>query len=211
MKFPIATRRAFIFPTLMGITIASSHAATLAPVITEGDVIGTTYLFDGNASTGGGDFNSTNANFIRTWSPLNVGLGGTQVTITGLALGLPLAGNTDNNSMTATITYYGANGVAGGGDDVSFGTTTATLDLGAAAARYEWLFDTPLVQTIDGANSVFVVNLTGTSSFRLKTTTGTTAANVKIDIAGSSLAVIPEPSASLLAGLGFIGLLRRRR
>ncbi len=202
---------------------AQSHAATITAVATEGSIIGTTYLFDGNANIGGGDFTSIGTpktgSFVRDWSPLNVGAGGTTVTITGLAFGLPGSNNTNGNVLTATVAYLGADGVGGGGDDVTIGSSKGTLDFSTGAGRYEWLFDSPLVSDIDGLNSIFRVTVTsfeadnsGSSfSYRFKTTTGTGAGAVKMDVAGTSVALVPEPSAALLGCLGLLALLRRRR
>lgn len=195
-------------PLLLALA-APCHAADFAEVAAKGDAIGTNYLFDGNAGIGGGDYNSFNAppqngSFDRTWLLPNPGDGGVDISITGLAFGLPGgASNTDGNVITATITYLGADGVAGGGDDVVIGSpTTATLVFntgfdGSPAGRYEWQFDSPITGNIDGFNSVFRVNLASLEAdnagssyqMRFKTTTGTGAATVKIDIAGTSSSV----------------------
>jgi hypothetical protein len=182
----------------------AANAANFAEVATEGASIGTTYLFDGNASIGGNDFDSANgppesANFDRTWTLAAPGGGGIDLSITGLAFGLPAAANTDGNVITATITYLGADGVAGGTDDVVLGTTKATLVYttvfdGSLAGRYEWLFDTPITGNIDGFKSSFRVRLESleadngglTFNMRFKTTSGSAASAVKLDIAGTS-------------------------
>ena len=189
---------------LSSLVLASSvHAANLGAVVTEGDSIGTTYLFDGNASIGGGDHDSLNGppentNFDRSWGLAVPGAGGVDLSITGIAFGLPAASNTNGNVITVTITYLGTDGVAGGGDDVVLGTRNLTLVLGAAA-RYEGLFDTPITGNIDGVGTNFRVRLESleannggfTYNMRFKTTTSgvTTAASVKMDVAGTSTSV----------------------
>lgn len=184
------------------------YAANFAEVATKGDAIGTNYLFDGNASIGGGDYDSyngppENGSFDRTWNLANPGGGGIDISISGLAFGLPGVSNTNGNVITATVTYLGADGVVGGGDDVVIGSpTTATLVFttafdGSLAGRYEWQFDSPITGNIDGYNSVFRINLASleadnggsTYNMRFKTTSGTSAAAVKIDIAGTSSSV----------------------
>jgi hypothetical protein len=181
-----------------------------------------TDFFINTAATGGSDWNSFGSpytgNFTRDFAPLNVGAGGSLVTVTGLAFALPAGGNTDGNVLTATISYLGLDGAAGGADDVVFGSTQATLDYTTAAGVYVWNFDSPLTQTIEGANSIFNVMLQslpeengGSSlSFRFKGTS-TTAASVKMTVAGTSVAVVPEPSTLALFGVGLAGLLIARR
>lgn len=192
--------RILIQTVLLSITPAISHAGTFEEVAVEGAAIGTTYLFDGNASTGGGDFDTTGSPetgiFTRNWSLATQGTTGIDVSVTGLAFGLPGASNTDGNVITATITYLGADGIAGGGDDVVLGSTKGTLTnfTTNGLGRYEWLFDSPIAGTIDGANGAFSVTLESlaadnsgnTYNSRFKTTTGTTAGNVKMDVAGTS-------------------------
>jgi hypothetical protein len=186
--------------SLLALALApAAQAANLAAVTTEGDLIGTTYLFDGNASTGGGDHDSSNGppentNFDRAWTLAVPGGGGVDLSITGIAFGMPTTSNTNGNVITVTVTYLGADGVAGGADDVVLGSRNATLVLGAAAARYECLFDTPITGNVDGVGSNFRVRLesleanNGGSTFnmRFKTTSGTAASAVKMDVAGTS-------------------------
>jgi hypothetical protein len=115
------------------------------------------------------------------------------VSVTGLAFGMPPSNNSNGNVITATITYLGADGVAGGTDDLLLGSTKATLTL-TTAARYEWLFDAPIVGNIDGLGSNFRVRVDSlavdnggnTLNMRFKTTSGTAASAVKMDIAGTS-------------------------
>ncbi|MCU0796300.1 MAG: hypothetical protein MUF31_10235 [Akkermansiaceae bacterium] len=188
--------------TLIGMALAVStaaKAADLAVVATEGERIGTGYLFDGNASIGGGDYDSFNgppesAALDRTWALALPGAGGVDVSVSGLAFGIPPAGNTNGNVITATVIYLGADGVSGGTDDVVLGNSKATLVLGTAASRYEWLFDSPITGNIDGIGSNFRVRLESleadnggvTRNMRFKTSSGAVVTAVKVDVAGTS-------------------------
>lgn len=213
---------------LLAACVAACSTNTKAATIVAGDVtanLGPDFFLDA-ASTGGGDFivNQPNtALFGRTFSGLNVGPGGSQLSISGV--GWASANNataSDATSAQVTITYLGADGVFGGGDDVAFGSVTDNYTFAGAASEYYWLFDAPLVATIDGLNSVFRVavaplNDTTTGSLTMKTTTGTTAGNVKLSVAGTSVALsgqIPEPSSLLIAAALVCGgtvMARRRR
>ncbi|WP_338685143.1 hypothetical protein [Haloferula helveola] len=188
---------------LFSLGLLPAAAASFEEVAAEGDNIGTTYLFDGNASTGGNDSNSDgdpeSISFIRSWTLIG---GPAEVSVTGLAFGVPGGANTDGNVITAEITYLGADGVLGGGDDVVFGTTQATMNFTTGAGRYEWAFDAPVTGTIDGSGSAFEVKLTSfradnggeTYNMRFKTTSGASPNNVKIDIAGTSAAATDTDS-----------------
>ena len=87
----------------------------------------------------------------------------------------------------------------------------------SGANEMVWAFDSPLVATIDGANSIFRVSVaplngTGDGSLRFKTLNPTgSAASTKISVAGTSTAVVPEPSVALLGAFAVLGFLRRRR
>ncbi len=207
------------------VSACSTHAT--AATIVAGDVtanLGPDFFLDA-AATGGNDFfvNQPNtALFGRTFSGLNVGPGGSQVSISGV--GWASANNataSDATSAQVTITYLGADGVFGGGDDVAFGSVTDNYTF-SGAGEYYWRFDTPLEAVIDGLNSIFRVavaplNDTTTGSLTMKTTTGTTAGNVKLSVAGTSVALsgqIPEPSSLLIAAALVCGgtvMARRRR
>jgi hypothetical protein len=73
--------------------------------------------------------------------------------------------------------------------------------------------------TTDGLNKLFRIPITptnGTSngSLSLKSTLrnpNATAATVKLSVADTSVAVVPEPAVALLGGLGLLLLPRRRR
>lgn len=203
----------------LGLTFATSQAAT----IVIGDVtanLGPDFFFD-TAAVGGGDFGVNqpgSATFDRSFGTLNVGTGGSDVIISGIGWAtLNNAAQNDATSATVTITYLGQDGAFGGGDDVVIGSITDNFTF-ATNGEYYWKFDTPVSTTIDGTNNLFRVSIapsndlsTGSLSFKSANSPNNTAANVKLSIAGSSVAVVPEPATALLGGLGLLGLLHRRR
>lgn len=210
-----------LLPCISGLAafagIATSHAAT----IVAGDVtstLGPNFFLDA-AATGGNDFainQPGTALFRRSFGTLNVGSGGTTITITGIGWASPnSATNNDATSATVAIRYLGADGIFGGTDDVLIGTVTDNYTFGGAS-EYVWEFDTPMTAVIDGLNSFFRVEVSpingaGNGSFQMKTTSGTDASAVKLSVAGTSVAVVPEPSAALLGAMGALALLRRQR
>jgi hypothetical protein len=215
-------RSPFPLCALLGaLTLADSHAATIVGGNVT-DTLGPSFFFD-SAATGGGDFTVNQPNsgaFVRSFGTLNVGAGGSTITIAGIGwASLNSATANDATSATVAISYLGADGVLGGGDDVLIGTATDAYTFAGAAGEYVWAFDTAMSATIDGLNNLFRILITptnGTSngSLSFKSTLSNpnaTAATVKLSVAGTSVAVVPEPSAALLGGLGVLLLARRRR
>ena len=189
--------------TAHGATIAAGNVTT---------ALGPNFFFD-LASTGGGDTNaSPTAAFNRDLGALNVGAGGASVSITGFGFAAG-AGVITATQVSMTITYLGANGAVGGGDDVLIGTVTDAITGSGSGTEYVWAFDSPMVALIDGANSVFRFQMTtnSTGNLRFKTTSGTDISAAKFSVAGTSTAVVPEPAAAALLGLGALGAFRRRR
>ena len=210
------------FPFLLvahaGLTPVSAPAAT----ILTGDVtatLGPDFFLD-TAATGGGDFTvnqPASGTFDRSFGTLNVGAGGSTITIKGIGWASANSATTnDATSATVNITYLGSDGVAGGGNDVLIVTVTDAYTFAGAAGEYVWAFDTAISATIDGLNNQFRIVITPTNaglngSLSFKGATTASAANVKLSVAGTSVAVVPEPSAMLLGSIGLLGLLRRRR
>jgi len=209
------------FATLAFACLAAIPTQSRAATIVTGDVttnLGPNFFFD-SATVGGGDFtvNQPNsANFDRSFGTLNVGAGGSDITVSGIGWAAPNnEGSNDATSATVTITYLGFDGTFGGADDVVIGSVTDNFTF-TANGEYYWIFDTSISATIDGLNNLFRVSVapsngTSNGSLSFKTSSGSIAANVKISVAGTSLAVVPEPSSALLGGLGLLALLRRRR
>ena len=178
----------------------SAHAVA----ITTGDVtatLGPNFLID--EAAGGGsdvqytegttglsrkDFSTGAQGNVAGDQPLNVGAGGSLITITGVGWAGPNFAGTSATSISLNIRYLGADGVGGGGDDVLIGTVTDNF-IFSGAGEYVWQFDTPISAVIDGANSFFryefnVQNAGGT--FRVKSAA---PFGVKLSAAGTSTAV----------------------
>ena len=165
-----------------------AHAAW-GVTIEKGDVtaeLGPGFFLD-DAATGGGDTTTGNINLTRSFGGLQVGAQGGEVTITGVGWASSANGTTATEA-TATITYLGADGVWGGGDDVVVGSTTDQLTF-SGAGEYVWLFDAPIQATIDGSNSLFRININtgGTGNIRYKKDNA--SGNVKVSVAGISVAL----------------------
>lgn len=172
-------------------------AAVASPIVeAPTSILGTDFLID-EAATGSGDLNSSGSpealNLDRDLGPFTPGSGGIDINIPGIAFGMPSGGNTNGNVITATITYLGADGSEGGGDDIELGSVSDSLDFTTGAGVYSWLFDTPLSANIDGANSQFRIRLESdpalnggnSNNIRLKTLGGT--AGAKLSVAGTAV------------------------
>ena len=208
------------FLSALGLSLATVQAAT----IVTGDVdsnIGPNFLLN-DAAGGGGDFSvsqSASANFDRSFGALNVGAGGSDITVSGIGWATHNSATAnDATSATVTITYLGLDGSIGGADDVVIGSVTDNFTF-AANGEYYWEFDTAISATIDGTNNLFRVaiapaNGTSNGSLSFKTSLNNpngNASNAKISVAGTSVAVVPEPSVTLLGAVGIVCLMRRRR
>jgi len=214
----------FVAAALIG-ALGTTHAATIA--IGSVNDLGSDFFIN-TATVGGGDFNSgtATAQFRRDFGALEVDpTGGSMVTISGMAWASPPATATTATSITVSISYLGLDGLVGGDDDVFFGTSSATFNHDKTTAGvYIWEFDEAFTafipaSNISGASQFFRLSVAGfdddnaAANIRYKTTgtSATTAAAVKLTVAGSSVAAIPEPSSALLCLVGSLALLRRRR
>ena len=204
------------------LALAIAVAATMqthASIIGTNDVtltLGPNFFFD-NASIGGGDTTAgSTVSFVRDFGIL-AGSPST-VSITGLGWASGGAGVTASFAK-ATISFLGADTVAGGGDDVLFGSVTDNLTY-TGAGEYAWSFNSPLMALITPNPTVnnFSIILRGftdntettPANLRFKTTSGTALTAAKLSVAGTAIGV-PEPSTLALVGLGIAGILGFRR
>lgn len=176
---------------ILSFAMAAGTQLHAADIVT-GDVtstLGPDFFFDSASVGGGTDFNSSNQGFARDFGALDVGNGGSNVTITGIGWASS-AGGTVATEVTATITYLGADELVGGGDDVVVGSVTDTLVF-SGAGEYVWDFDSPLTAVLSGEGSRFLIQITANGNIRYKTFPNSSGAgNVKLSAAGTSTAVV---------------------
>ena len=179
------------------LTATTANAANIAI----GDVTttlwpgGAPFTFFDTAATGGGDTTPGGSiSFDRSFGALSVGSGGSRIIIRGIGWASAGASAFGATNVIGTITYLGANGTNGGGDDVVIGRATNNVTPNVAASEWTWVFDSPITNIIDGASNIFRINMTrvGTFNMSFKTTSagsGQPAANAKVSAAGSSTSV----------------------
>jgi len=128
------------------------------------------------------DFSSINA--------LNVGAGGTEITITGIGWASPNQAEViDAEALELKILYLGEDGKGGNNDDIEVGSIKAELNF-TGAGEYAWVFDEPMTVVIDGKNSFFRIeiaprNSAGEGTIRIKADEN----GAKFSVAGTSKAV----------------------
>ncbi|MGN6552147.1 MAG: beta strand repeat-containing protein [Verrucomicrobiota bacterium] len=190
------TKKATCLLSVATLFLAGQLAITQAANIAEADVTttlwpsGAPFTFFDSASTGGADSSGTSLSFDRSFGTLNTGSGGTQIIVSGIGWASAGSSFTATN-VIATITYLGANGTNGGGDDVVIGKATNNVTANTAAGEWTWVFDAPLTNTIDGASNLFRINMArvGTGNLSFKGTTAGVWSTVKLSVAGSTTAV----------------------
>lgn len=199
---------------------SSAQAATISPQTDVTATLGPDFFLD-DAVTGGSDATinePSSANPQRAFTGINVGPLGSEMTITGIGWASSAStGANDATSATVTITYLGGNETFGGGDDIVLGSVTdAYPQPHPGAGEVAWVFDTPLVGVIDGLGSTFRItitpsNATGDGSLRFKSALGASGqAGIKLSVAGTSVALVPEPATFMLGGACLLGLLVKR-
>ncbi|MFK7851964.1 MAG: hypothetical protein AB8D78_13395 [Akkermansiaceae bacterium] len=185
-------------------------------------------LFNDSAALGGNqDPSGTGATFFSVLldgsSSWNVG---ETVTITGLAMAL--RGATANGTFTFDIRQgSGGTGASGTAGLASLGTQDATFSSNGTTSTYFVNFDTPISFVADANSTSIVVNWGSTGNIAWKSESATGAgrlrqvnysngnfsgtSSVRFSVAGNVSQAIPEPSTAVLAILGGLALLRRRR
>ncbi len=153
----------FLLVFLLGTSMGEGHTFVKADVTT---MLGPTFFVD-DASLGGGDLTIVepdNGEFIRSFSGLlttNQGL--TTLSITGLGFAsFVQAANNNASNLIVSITYLGADGAVGGGDDVYIGTRTNAYSF-AANGEYAAHFDPPLVAELDITDVKFLITIAPTT------------------------------------------------
>jgi hypothetical protein len=199
-----------LVPMLATWTLAlSAPAALTAATIVEGDVtsvLGPTFFVD-DATLGGSDTDishASTASFVRLFDGiLTPNQGPTRVTLTGFGFATHTSATAnDATTVAVTFTYLGADGIVGGGDDVSIGTATGSFTF-SGGKEYVFVFDTPLTADLTITGTRFRIQVapvkTGTidvpTDTALKLKTGALASepsvtSAKLSVAGVATSLI---------------------
>lgn len=198
-------------------TLAFGSTASAATFVAGADpttTFASLLIDDVTPGTGGDTATSTMFSPSRNLD-VPTGSGPTEVTITGIGLN-PRGGTSTNlETVSVEVVYLGADGAAGGTDNVSLGTETATLQYLGSVDQYTAVFDNPIVGITDGVEDRFRFFISSTGNMRFKTFNPMQAPSgqqgLKLSVGGSA-AVIPEPTAITLVALSLVGVcgLRRR-
>lgn len=174
------------------------HSSALAADIVAGNVIqvlGPDFIFN-TATTGGDDNSATNLTRDLT----DIFSAGASVSLKGVAWASPAGTATTATRVTAIFTDPGPDGVIGTTDDVVVGSVTDNLVF-SGANTYVWAFDAPV--TFISSNGNLRLQLNANGVVRRKTSSGTTAANVKLSLAGTATGGTPPPTNNTANGSGF--------
>jgi hypothetical protein len=178
--FPnLCVKRRLIPALATSFLVLATPAVLRAAIIQAGDVtnaLGPTFFVD-DAGSGGTDIDihqPTVAVFNRNFSGLLTrNQGPTRVTLTGFGFGTHTSTTAnDASSLAVTVTYLGADGLLGGGDDVAIGTATGSLNF-TVGGEYVFAFDSPLTADLMVTGNRFRIQLapsneTGSGSLKLK-------------------------------------------
>lgn len=192
-----------------------SPATTSAATIEAGDVtsaLGPSFFID-EAANGGTDTDINQpgaASFDRSFSGLLTrNQGPTRVTLTGIGFATHTSATAnDATSVTATLTYLGADEAINGGDDVVIGSATGSFafkdPLLNPSAEYAFAFDTPLVSDLNITGTRFRIriapfNAAGNGSLKLKAVAPAydAAFGAKLSVAGLASPVISPQRVNL--------------
>ena len=158
---------------LLALSAPTSLSAQIIQTGNVTSVLGPTFFLD-DATNGGTDtdYNTTNGSYtnIRTFGGLLTrDQGPTRVTFTGFGFAAHTATNANTASnVNVSITYLGANGSYGGGDDVFIGTRSGTYNF-TGGGEYVFAFDTPLTTNLPITERAFGIVINPNGKMKLKT------------------------------------------
>ncbi len=160
-------------------------------------------LLDEVTSTGGGDTNTVTSLAADRDLAIPTGLGPVDVSITGIGFNPRGGTSTNNETVTVSVRYLGADMTFNTADDVLLGSQSATLQFLGTIAEYTAVFDNPITGLIDGVENSFRFVISSTGNMRFKTiATGNNANSaLKLSVGGTGTLAVPEPGSLLLAGL----------
>jgi len=170
-------------------------------------LLGPTFFVD-DAAPGGSDAlvnQPDSGTYVRSFARLlTANQGTTTVNITGL--GFATSSSTSSNDATSVIvafTYLGADGVAGGGDDVVVGSTTVGFNY-ISAGEYACVFDTPLTATLNITATKFQIVVTpsnagetGSINFKIGTLAYDGISGARLSVAGTVSGALPAKAKRL--------------
>jgi autotransporter-associated beta strand protein len=191
------SRRAALLPLAAGLWLLAGRETTGAATIASGNVttaLGPTFFVD-DAVTGGTDTTVTQpavAAYNRSFAGLlSTNQGPTRITLTGFGFASSAATNSNTaTTLTVSLTYLGADGAVGGGDDVFIGSATGTY-VYSGAGEYVFAFDTPLTVNLSITGVRFLIQVTpangggnGAVLFKTAALTYETGTGPKFSVAG---------------------------
>lgn len=193
-------KRILLATALLALACAKVGAATFvkADLTT---LIGPGFFVD-DAAIGGTDATvnqPASGIYVRSFSGLlTANQGTTTLTITGLGFATSTSAiANDATSLTATFTYLGADGVAGGGDDVLIGSASGNY-IYASSGEYGCLFDSPLTATLNITAVKFQIAITplnassnGSVLFKVGTIPFDSITGPKLSVAGTVSGALP--------------------
>jgi hypothetical protein len=152
--------------TIMGLAVCQAGAATFVKAdVTK--LLGPTFFVD-DAVTGGTDVTinqPASGSYVRSFAGLlTANQGTTEVRITGLGFATSTsAASNDATSLTVSITYLGADGAVGGGDDFVMGSATGAY-VYASSGEYACVFDSPIIATLNITALKFQITVAPTNA-----------------------------------------------
>ena len=158
-------------------------------------LLGPSFFVD-DAAAGGTDVTTSqpaSGTYVRTFGGLlTANQGTTTVNLTGLGFAAnSAAASNDATSVILAFTYLGADGVAGGGDDVVIGSTTVSFNY-ISAGEYACVFDTPLTATLNITATKFQIVVTpsnaggtGSVNFKIGTLAYETFTGARLSVSGT--------------------------